>query len=62
MEMEQIDQFWKKGYVVVESVVSRELIEEANIVLKQLIEASCKVTSSYSIFDLSDQHTDHVPR
>ncbi|MGA0930279.1 MAG: phytanoyl-CoA dioxygenase family protein, partial [bacterium] len=39
----------------------RELIEEANIVLKQLIEASCKVTSSNSIYDLSDQHTEHVP-
>jgi len=61
MEKDQIDQFWKKGYVVVESVVSRELIEEANIVLKQLIKASCKVTSSNSIFDLSDQHTEHVP-
>jgi len=61
MEMEQIDQFWKDGYVVVESVVPRELIEEANIVLKQLIEASCKVISSNSIYDLSDQHTEHVP-
>ena len=61
MEKDQIDQFWKEGYVVVESVVPRELIEEANIVLKQLIEASCKVNSSNSIFDLSDQHTEHVP-
>ena len=61
MEKDQIDQFWKEGYVVVESVVPRELIEEANIVLKQLIKASCKVTSSNSIFDLSDQHTEHVP-
>ena len=61
MEMEQIDQFWKDGYVVVESVVPSEMIEEANIVLKQLIEASCKVTSSNSIYDLSDQHTEHVP-
>ena len=61
MEKDQIDQFWKEGYVVVESVVPRELIEEANIVLKQLIEAACKVTSSNSIYDLSDQHTEHVP-
>jgi len=61
MEKDQIDQFWKEGYVVVESVVPRELIEEANIVLKQLIEASCKVISSNSIYDLSDQHTEHVP-
>ncbi|MGA1136544.1 MAG: phytanoyl-CoA dioxygenase family protein [bacterium] len=61
MEKDQIDQFWKEGYVVVESVVPRELIEEANIVLKQLIEASCKVKLSNSIYDLSDQHTEHVP-
>ena len=61
MEKDQIDQFWKEGYVVVESVVPRELIEEANIVLKQLIEASCKVISSNSIYDLSDQHTEQVP-
>ncbi|MBT7204303.1 MAG: phytanoyl-CoA dioxygenase family protein [Deltaproteobacteria bacterium] len=61
MEKDQIDQFWKEGYVVVESVVPRELIEGANIVLKQLIEASCKVTLSNSIYDLSDQHTDYVP-
>ncbi len=61
MEKDQIDQFWKEGYVVVESVVPSEMIEEANIVLKQLIKASCKVTSSNSIFDLSDQHTEQVP-
>ena len=61
MEKGQIDQFWKEGYVVVESVVPCELIGEANIVLKQLVEDARKVASSDSIYDLSDQHTEQVP-
>ena len=61
MEKGQIDQFWKEGYVVVESVVPWELIEEANIVLKQLVEDARKVALSDSIYDLSDQHTEQVP-
>ena len=39
MNKYQIDQFWNKGFVVVESVVHKELIEEANRVLRGLIEA-----------------------
>ena len=61
MNKHQIDQFWNKGFVVVESVVHKELIEEANIVLRSLIEASRKVKSSDTIYDLSDQHNDQVP-
>tara|TARA_B100001093_G_scaffold490595_1_gene529794 strand:+ start:51 stop:905 length:855 start_codon:yes stop_codon:yes gene_type:complete len=61
MEKEQIDQFWKEGYVVVDSAVPWELIEEANLVLKQLVEDASKVASSNSIYDLSDQHNEHVP-
>ena len=61
MNKHQIDQFWNKGFVVVESVVHKELIEEANRVLRSLIEASRKVKSSDTIYDLSDQHNDRVP-
>ena len=61
MNKHQIDQFWNKGFVVVESAVHKELIEEANRVLRSLIEASRKVKSSDTIYDLSDQHNDRVP-
>ena len=61
MNKHQINQFWNKGFVVLESVVEKELIEEANRVLRSLIEASRKVKSSDNIYDLSDQHNDRVP-
>ena len=61
MNKHQIDQFWNKGFVVEESVVHKELIEESNRVLRSLIEASRKVKSSDTIYDLSDQHNDQVP-
>jgi ectoine hydroxylase-related dioxygenase (phytanoyl-CoA dioxygenase family) len=61
MEKNQINQFWKEGYTVLESVVAKELIEEANSVLEQLVENSRKVTSSNSVYDLSDQHTEQFP-
>ena len=61
MNKHQINQFWNKGFVVLESVVQKELIEEANRVLISLIEASRKVKSSDTIYDLSDQHNDRVP-
>ena len=54
MNKHQINQFWNKGFVVLESVVQKELIEEANRVLISLIEASRKVISSDTIYDLSD--------
>ena len=61
MNKHQINQFWNKGFVVLESVVQKELIEKANRVLISLIEASRKVISSDNIYDLSDQHNDRVP-
>ena len=61
MKKYQIDQFWNEGFVVVGSVVPKECIDEANRVLGGLIEASRKVKSSDTIYDLSDHHNEQIP-
>ena len=61
MNKHQIDQFWNKGFVVVKSVVHKEVVEEANRILSNLIEASRKVKLSDTIYDLSDHHNEQFP-
>jgi ectoine hydroxylase-related dioxygenase (phytanoyl-CoA dioxygenase family) len=61
MNHQQVHKFWADGFVVIESVVSEQLIDEANKVLKTLVEASRKVNCNNAIYDLSDQHTEQVP-
>ena len=57
MNKHQIDQFWNKGFVVVESVVHKELIEEANRVLRSLIEAQGKIKRHHLRSERSTQRS-----
>jgi len=62
MDQAQVAQFWRDGFVLVESVVPDPLIQQARNVLAGLVEASRNVTVSNALYDLSDQHAPAHPR
>jgi ectoine hydroxylase-related dioxygenase (phytanoyl-CoA dioxygenase family) len=59
---EQVRSYREDGYLVVEDVVPRPLIEEARQVVEDLVEASRSVRDHDNLYDLEPGHSDRAPR
>jgi ectoine hydroxylase-related dioxygenase (phytanoyl-CoA dioxygenase family) len=59
---EQINQFQEQGFLAVEDVLPRDLIEQARAVVNEFVEQSRQVTEHTSVFDLEPGHTPQAPR
>jgi ectoine hydroxylase-related dioxygenase (phytanoyl-CoA dioxygenase family) len=59
---DQIDHYQEHGFLAVEEVLPRDLIEEARAVVDDFVEQSRQVTEHTVVFDLEPGHTPESPR
>ncbi|MFO1349665.1 MAG: phytanoyl-CoA dioxygenase family protein [Gammaproteobacteria bacterium] len=54
--------YFDNGYLLIESIVPRAIIDRLNAVTEEMVERSRKITKSDAIFDLEPGHTAAKPR
>jgi ectoine hydroxylase-related dioxygenase (phytanoyl-CoA dioxygenase family) len=59
---DQINQYQERGFLAVEDVLPRDLIEQARAVVDDFVEQSRQVSDHTAVFDLEPGHTPEVPR
>lgn len=59
---DQINQYQEHGFLAVEDVLPRDLIEQARAVVDDCVEQSRQVTEHTAVFDLEPGHTPEAPR
>src|SRR2546421_545524 len=62
LSREQINDYRERGFLAVEGVLPRGLIEQARSVVDEFVEQSRSVTEHTSVFDLEPGHTPERPR
>jgi ectoine hydroxylase-related dioxygenase (phytanoyl-CoA dioxygenase family) len=62
LSKDQINQYQEHGFLAIEDVVSRSLIEQARAVVDEFVAQSREVTEHTSVFDLEPGHTPEHPR
>jgi phytanoyl-CoA hydroxylase len=62
LNRDQIDQYQEHGFLAVEDVLAREVIETARAVVDGFVEQSRAVTAHTAVYDLEPDHTPEQPR
>lgn len=59
---DQINSYQERGFLAVETVLPRDLIEQARAVVDEFVEQSRAVTEHTAVYDLEPGHTPEEPR
>lgn len=62
MQERQLNTYWEKGYLLLESLVPRALIDRINADVDRVVARARELTQSDDVLDLEDSHTPETPR